>query len=95
MEMTLNVRKGGKVEKTYIAETYDLMWGTMEDVLACVDFETISNTNDANSATLLSAVGKMVMGSMGQVKPLLKDIFPGLTDAEIRCVAVKEIATAL
>lgn len=95
MEMILNVRKGGKVEKTYTAETYDLMWGTMEDVLGCVDLDTIANAEDSNNTALISAVAKMAMGSMGQIKPLLKDIFPGLTDAEIRHVPVKEVAATL
>ena len=40
-------------------------------------------------------VGKLVITSMGTVKTLIKDIFDGITDEEIRKTTVTEIAKVL
>lgn len=83
MELKLNIyRKGNKVEKTYKAETYDILYGTLEDALEIVDVDKI---DDALS------IGKMVVKLLPQIKPLLKDVFDGVTDEELRCVKVKEL----
>lgn len=83
MELKLNIYgKGNKVEKTYKTETYDILYGTLEDVLEIVDVDKI---DDALS------IGKMVIKLLPQIKPLLKDVFEGLTDDELRCVKVKEL----
>lgn len=96
MEMTLNVRgEGGSVEKTYTAETYDLMWGTMEDVLSAVDLDALVSDGGKGGAAAAAAGGKLLVKSMGQIKPLLKDVFPGITDDEIKRVPVKEIAACV
>ena len=77
MELTLNIYDGGKVAKTYKANEFDLLWGTMEDLVNCIDDNV--------------EVGKMVLKVLPQIKPLLKQIFPGVTDSEIRCTKVKEL----
>lgn len=83
MELKLNVyNQNGKVEKTYTAGEFDLMWGTMEDLVQCVDLDKIDD---------MEAVGKMILKLLPQLKPLLKQIFNGLTDSEIRRTKVKEL----
>ena len=47
------------------------------------------------AAEIIKLIGKAVIGSMDTVKDLLKDIFPGITDEELRHVTVKEIAQVL
>lgn len=90
MELRLNIyskernKETGKKEivKTYITDEYDLMYGTIEDVLTIFDMEQMND----NSAML-----KMVIKFMDQLKPLLKDVFFGLTDEELKCIKVKEL----
>lgn len=89
MEMKLNVYKGREIEKTYTAETYDLMFGTLEDIISIIDLDALNNKEE--SAEFVGAVAKVVVKGFDQFKPLLKDIFSGLTDEELRRVKVSEI----
>lgn len=84
MDLKLNIYDvtGKKIEKTYIASEFDLMWGTMEDLINAVDLEKINDE---------VAVGKMVLKILPQVKPLLKQVFNGLTDDELKRTKVKEL----
>lgn len=71
-----------EVEKTYTAETYDLMLGTVEDIMDIIDLDKLDNNIE---------VGKMIIKMYPQLKPFLKDIFEGLTDDELKRIKVKEI----
>lgn len=83
MEMKLNIyKKDGEISKTYTASEFDLMWGTIEDLVNCIDIDKIDDS---------VAVGKMILHVLPQLKPLLKQIFHGLTDSEIRNTKVKEL----
>ena len=83
MEMKLNVYdENGNISKTYAASEFDLMWGTVEDLVDCIDIDKVNYT---------VAVGKMILQALPQLKPLLKQIFPGLADSEIRRTKVKEL----
>lgn len=88
MELKLNVYKQGQIEKTYVAETYDLMFGTLEDIINIIDLDALKSTDNGE---FISAVAKIIVKGFDQFKPLLKDIFPGLTDDELRRVKVSEI----
>lgn len=90
--MILNIYEKKKVVKTYEADSYDLMFGTVEDVANAVDLDKLKTGSDVE---IIQAVGKLVMNSMDTVKDLLKDIFDGLTDAEIKQTKVEEIAAVL
>lgn len=83
--ISLNIYKNdnkNEVEKTYTVEGYDLMLGTVEDVLQVIDIEKL---NDKQEIT------KMALKCMKKIKPLLVDIFPGVTDEELNRVKVKEL----
>lgn len=82
MELTLNIYDGGNITKTYKANEFDLLWGTMEDLVNCIDLDKVNDTFE---------VGKMILHVLPQLKPLLKQIFSGVTDSEIRCTKVKEL----
>ena len=71
-----------KVEKVYTAETYDLMFGTVEDIINIVDVDKLNDQ---------IAVAGMVMKCWGQLKPFIKDVFIGVTDDELKRVKVKEL----
>ena len=90
--MKLNIYKGRKIEKTYTADTYDLMFGTVEDVAEAVKLDELKTGTDVE---IIKLIGNLVLSSMDTVKDLLKDIFEGITDEELKCTKVKEIAQVL
>jgi hypothetical protein len=92
MDLKLNIYEKKKVVKTYTAETYDLMFGTVEDLIDLIDLDQLKNGTDAE---IIKLVGKVIINGMGIIKPLLKDIFEGLTDEELKKTKVSEISTAL
>lgn len=90
--MKLNIYEKKKIVKTYEAETYDLMFGTVEDFIELVDLDKLQTGSDAE---IIKLVGGVVLKGMDVIKPLLKDVFEGLTDEELRNTKVSEIASAL
>jgi hypothetical protein len=90
MELVLNIygkerdKETGKREivKTYKTDEYDLMFGTVEDILTIFDVENMNDTNE---------ILRMITKVMNQLKPLLKDVFYGLTDEELKYIKVKEL----
>ena len=92
MDLKLNIYDKKEITKTYTAETYDLMFGTVEDLLDVID---IDNIQASNKAELLKAIAKVLASSMNIVKPLLKEVFDGLTDEELRHTKLKEIMNVI
>ncbi len=90
--MKLNIYEKKKIIKTYEVDTYDLMFGTVEDVANAIDLDSLKTGSDVE---IIKMVGKLVMSSMDTVKNLLKDIFDGITDEELKQTKVSEIATVL
>lgn len=90
--MKLNIYDKKQVVKTYEAETYDLMFGTVEDIAEAVKLDELKSGSDVE---IIKLVGNLVVTSMGTVKELLKDIFDGLTDDELKHTKVSEIARVL
>lgn len=82
-ELKLNIYRNQKeVEKTLVANSYDLMFGTVEELLQIFDPDIL--TNNVAIATAVFRCG-------GQLKPLLKDIFPDVTDEDLKHVKIKEL----
>lgn len=92
MELTLNIYERNKIVKTYSAEAYFLDYGTVEDIINTVDTDNLTDKSDEEMGF---AVIKMLPGVMDIIKPLLKDIFEGLTDDEIRHTRIKEIVKVI
>lgn len=92
MELKLNIYEKKKVIKTYTAETYDLMFGTVEDLVDLINLDKLETGTDAE---IIRLVGNVVIKGMDIIKPLLKEMFDGLTDDELKNTKVSEIATAL
>lgn len=82
--MKLNVYKNQHdIEKTYEIASYDLMYGTVEDI-----FEILDELEDgATEAKILKVVQKHRV----KLTKLLKDIFPEITDEELRRIKLKEL----
>lgn len=96
MELKLNIYKkeNGKriVDKTYNVDTYDIMFGTAEDLIQSLNLDGL-NTED--NMELIKVASKVVINSFDTIKPLLKDVFEGLTDDELRNTKVSEIISVL
>lgn len=90
--MKLNIYDKKKIVKTYEADTYDLMFGTVEDVADAVKIDEMTTGSDAE---IIQLVGKLVLSSKETVKDLMKDIFDGITDEELRRTKVSEQVAVL
>lgn len=90
--MKLNIYEKKNVVKTYEADAYDLMFGVLEDVANAVKLDDLKNGSDTE---IIKMVGNFVLSSMSTVKELLKDIFEGITDEELKNTKVSEIAAVL
>ena len=83
-EIKLNIynRKTKEIEKTYCVDSVDLMFGTVEDIINVIDVDKLNDRGEA---------AKMIIAAWGQLKPFLKDIFPELTDEEIKGIKINEM----
>ena len=92
MELKLDIYDKKEITKTYTNNTYNLMYGTVEDVLNVVNIDELKTPTDKEISML---VMKAIPKSMDTIKDLLKDIFDGITDKELRNTRVKDIAKVL
>lgn len=86
--MKINVYKNQKeIEKTYEVDEYDIMYGTVQDILAVLDDLDMNDLK--NDDQLL----KLITENRTKLEDLLLDIFAseGLTAEELRRVKVKEL----
>lgn len=83
-EIKLNIynRETKELVKTYTTDSVQLMFGTVEDILAVVDIDKLDDEK---------AVALMIVKAWKELKPFLKDVFPGLTDEEIKGVKINEM----
>lgn len=85
----LNIYEKKKIVKTYEVEDYDLMFGTLEDFLNIVDEKIFS---DGVSNIDFAKFGLTAIKScLRELKPLLLDVFEGLTEAELRKTKASEV----
>ena len=84
--ITLNIYSATdkkQIEKTYTAEGYDLMMGTLEDFVSIIDIDKLKDNAEA---------AKMIAQAYGQLKPLIRDVFGGNpTEEEWRRVKVSDL----
>lgn len=85
--MKLNIYKNQKeIEKTYEVDNYDIMYGTVQDILAVLD-DGLENLDDSNKAI------ELITANRTKLEDLLLDIFggEGLTAEELRRTKLKEL----
>ena len=86
--LTLNIYGRGEeknnVVKKYTAEGYDLPLGVITDICDIVDAD---NMTDEKAIAIAAVKGVRL------ISPVLKDVFPGVTDEELRNVKTKELIT--
>ena len=90
--MKLEIREHGKLVKTYTADAYDLTFGTVEDILDALNIDELQKGDDTE---LVKMALKFVSSNMPLVRDLMKDIFDGITDEEIRRAKAKDVAVVL
>lgn len=84
--MKLNIYQGKNVIKTYETNDFDLTYGVIEDVIEIVDGKDLENKND---------LVNIAIDSFHLLRPLLKEVFDGLTDDELRTVKVRELIVVI
>ena len=84
MEIKLNIYNGNEVVKVYTAETIDFSFGVIEDILEALDLENMKTGSKTELAGIIIKCSK-------QLKPFLRDMFPGVTDEEIRNTHIQNL----
>lgn len=83
--MKLNIWKNQKeIKKTLEVDEYDIMFGTIEDLLSIVD--KLDDLNDDEQ------LFELIKENLPFVKHLIKDIFSDykITDSDLKCTKIKE-----
>lgn len=94
MELKLNViGKDKQIEKTYTTNDYEVMYGTVEDLLDLLDLEALTNTEDKDG--MLSAASRLLNSRREVINPLMMDIFEGLTAEELRRVKARDVVAVI
>lgn len=87
--ITLNVYKKDnkkEIEKTHSVQGYDLMLGTVEEFMQIIDIDKLGDSVE---------LAKMVVKGYGQIRPLLLDVFPELTEEELNRTKVTEVVQTI
>lgn len=77
MELRLHTKN-----KTYTADTLDVSFGVIEDIIDVLEFDSLDD---------IRQVGVAVLKCSKQLKPFLKEVFEGVTDEELRTVKSSNI----
>lgn len=82
--LVLNVWKNQKeIEDTFICEEYDLMYGTVEDILGMLDGLKPNSTNED--------LMKIIVQNRTKINQLILDVFPDMDKSQVRKIKVKEL----
>lgn len=93
MQLNLNIYRGRNIEKVYTANEFDIMFGTVEDLIDLIDADRLSgNVSDTD---FIAAVVVLLKGGFDQVKSLLKELFPEVTDDELKRTKMKDVVHIL
>lgn len=85
--LTLNIYKKenkNEIEKTYTAEGYRLMFGTLQDIMSVIDLDKLQTGNEMELV-------KMAVKGFDLIAPILQDVFPELTSDELRRTSTSDL----
>ena len=95
MEIKLNVYKTRSlkiIEKTYSVSDFRLSFGACEDILNAINVDLFTGSLDALSDEgKASEMMKMVIDALPVIKDILKDVFEGLTNDELKRTSIQDI----
>lgn len=86
--LTLNIYKKenkSEIEKTYTAEGYRMMFGTLQDIMAVIDLDKMKSGNETE-------LMMMAVKGFDLIAPIVMDVFPGLTEEELRRTDLNDLA---
>ena len=99
MEIKLNIYKTRslkEVEKIYSVADFRLSFGACEDVLNAINIDLFEGGLDTLSdESKNTEIFKIVIKALPVFKDILKDVFEGLNDEELKRTDVGEIANAV
>lgn len=85
-KITLNIYEKGKVVTTHSTDSADIMYGTVEDLLDAINLDNLEDVTE---------IAKTVRKAMPLIKPLLFDVFPDMTEEELRKTKIKELISCV
>ena len=95
MELKLNIYSNErnedgtrKIKKTYTSNTCDILYAPIEDMLNVLDLEKVSAKNETE-------ILKLIVSMVKQIKPILMDVFYGVTEEELRYTSLSEVAQTI
>lgn len=95
MLLKLNVFEKGRGKtpvKTFTAEEYELSTGVCHDVLTLIDLDLFTGVSSLSEEDQFLEILKIVTRGFDVFAELLKDVFEGLTDDDIKQTKIKEVA---
>lgn len=94
MELKLNIYDDDmkEVVKTYKTETFDIRTGSVEDLLDLIDVDNFTSVSDA---VIIKAALKLVSKGFVSIKDILKTVFKGLSDEEIKNTKMTELVNVI
>ena len=93
MEIKLNVYKGKEVEKTYTATDFKLYTRDVEDILALINVESFQQ--GVNEEQLATDILGIVAKGFSKFKPIVQNVFDGLTDEEYGRTSIQELGAII
>ena len=92
----LNIRNDkNKIVKTYQTEEVNLKMGTVEDIVEIINIDKLLNNKEDTSVNLYDVIATVAMNSYRMCKPIIKDVFPQITDEELRNINFKEVVNTV
>lgn len=94
-KMKLNIyNKKREVVKTYECDNYKLMYGTIMDLTKAIDLKEVVKVIDNRNEDVnmfISIMTDTIYNALDLIEDILKDVFDGLTDDELRMTNINEI----
>lgn len=93
--MKLNIYKNQReIIKTYECDRYRLMYGTIMDLTNIIDLQLVVDYlqgKEISDERFVENLIDLITNSMDLINGLLKDMFEGLTDEELKQTDINEI----
>lgn len=87
--------KRRELDRVATAETVFLPFGPVQDILEAVDIDMVVQVMNGkqieDKAAVVQAIAPAIVGAMKEITPILMDIFPDVTEEEIRMCDTAEI----
>lgn len=88
MQLLLNIYDENNtiVDKQYKTEEVNILFGTIEDLIDVIDEDNLKDNTE---------LAKVIIKSMKKLKPILRQVFTGVTDEELRFTRTNELVPLL